>query len=80
MDEDKAVEYILSCITYEGGISLVPGAEAQGGTTYCALASLALMNKLDCLSKPVDVHADILGWCERKYVANLFYYLLFLSN
>ena len=30
MDVDKAVEYVLSCQTYEGGFGLGPGAEAHG--------------------------------------------------
>jgi geranylgeranyl transferase type-1 subunit beta len=25
VDKDRAVQYVLSCLTYEGGISLIPG-------------------------------------------------------
>ena len=43
--------YIKSCFTYEGGFSLIPGAEAQGGATYCAVASLVICNQLHtCLN------------------------------
>ncbi|CAK9238347.1 unnamed protein product [Sphagnum troendelagicum] len=45
-------EYICSCQTYEGGIGGEPGAEAHGGYTYCGLATLALMNRVDVLDLP----------------------------
>lgn len=91
MDKDKAVAFIRSCITYEGGIALLPGrsvvfndiepyvstkflddtcmlvvgAEAQGGASYCAIASLSLMNRLDALS--ASERADLSRWCEARY-------------
>jgi protein farnesyltransferase subunit beta len=43
---EGCLEAILSCQTYEGGFSDVPGGEAHAGYTYCALAALALLNKL----------------------------------
>ncbi|KZT37366.1 terpenoid cyclases/Protein prenyltransferase [Sistotremastrum suecicum HHB10207 ss-3] len=42
IDIDKAITFVQHCRTYEGGYSQVPGQEAQGGTTYCALATLYL--------------------------------------
>jgi len=92
VDKDKAVDFIRSCITYEGGIALLPGramlfngnvlpygstkfiydaymlmvgAEAQGGASYCAIASLSLMNRLDALS--TSERADLSRWCEARY-------------
>jgi len=86
VDKDKAVNFIRSCITYEGGIALLPGrvmlfngstkfidgacmlmvgAEAQGGASYCAIASLSLMNRLDALS--ISERADLSRWCEARY-------------
>jgi len=41
-DVDKAVEYVKGCQTYEGGFALCPGAEAHGGSTYCAVCFLFL--------------------------------------
>ncbi|OBA23365.1 terpenoid cyclases/Protein prenyltransferase [Metschnikowia bicuspidata var. bicuspidata NRRL YB-4993] len=38
-------DWILLCQTYEGGFSGVPGAEAHGGYTFCAIASLYLLPK-----------------------------------
>ncbi|KAK8278411.1 hypothetical protein V6Z11_D09G033900 [Gossypium hirsutum] len=41
--------YILSCQTYEGGISGEPGSEAHGGYTFCGLATMILINEVDRL-------------------------------
>uniref|UniRef100_A0A6B2L8R2 Geranylgeranyl transferase type-1 subunit beta n=1 Tax=Arcella intermedia TaxID=1963864 RepID=A0A6B2L8R2_9EUKA len=46
-DKDKATQYILSSQSYDYGIAQAPNEEAHGGSTYCALASLALMGRLD---------------------------------
>ena len=37
-------DWILQCQTYQGGFAGVPGAEAHGGLTYCALGALFLLN------------------------------------
>jgi len=42
VDIERALAYIQSCESYEGGYGQTPYGEALGGTTYCALASLAL--------------------------------------
>ncbi|KZV92530.1 terpenoid cyclases/Protein prenyltransferase [Exidia glandulosa HHB12029] len=39
---EHGVDFILRCQSYEGGFGQAPGQEAVGGTTYCALAALAL--------------------------------------
>jgi geranylgeranyl transferase type-1 subunit beta len=39
---DRAVAYIATCRTYEGGYGHASFCEAVGGTTFCALASLYL--------------------------------------
>lgn len=38
------VDFIVKCQTYEGGIACAPFGEAHGGYTFCALASLILLN------------------------------------
>ncbi|XWS32770.1 hypothetical protein CRYUN_Cryun22dG0018200 [Craigia yunnanensis] len=38
--------FILSCQTYEGGISGEPGSEAHGGYTFCGLATMILINEV----------------------------------
>ena len=50
VDKDKTCLYIIGCISYDGGLALTPdGSEGQGGATYCGIASLALMDRLDAL-------------------------------
>ncbi|WOL10965.1 hypothetical protein Cni_G19725 [Canna indica] len=44
--------YILSCQTYEGGISGEPGSEAHGGYTFCGLAAMILINEAGRLDLP----------------------------
>lgn len=43
IDVPRATSFIALCRTYEGGYGQSPFCEAQGGTTYIAIASLALM-------------------------------------
>jgi len=50
IDTDRALSYIRRCRTYEGGYGQCPHREAQGGTTFCALASLSLCPKSPGLS------------------------------
>ncbi|KAL6135762.1 hypothetical protein ACLB2K_067988 [Fragaria x ananassa] len=49
---DNVGNYILSCQTYEGGISGEPGSEAHGGYTYCGLATMILINEVNRLDLP----------------------------
>ncbi|RIB01474.1 terpenoid cyclases/protein prenyltransferase alpha-alpha toroid [Gigaspora rosea] len=44
---DKVVQYIKESQSYDYGIGQGPGLESHGGSTYCAIASLYLLNKLD---------------------------------
>ncbi|KAH6830456.1 Prenyltransferase family protein [Perilla frutescens var. hirtella] len=45
-------DYIVSCQTFEGGISGEPGSEAHGGYTFCGLAAMVLINEVDRLNLP----------------------------
>ena len=63
VDVPLAISYVRSCITYEGGIALVPGAEAHGGSCYTAVASLALMGRIDeALGGEAGVES-LKSWC-----------------
>uniref|UniRef100_A0A2P2LGJ6 Geranylgeranyl transferase type-1 subunit beta isoform X2 n=1 Tax=Rhizophora mucronata TaxID=61149 RepID=A0A2P2LGJ6_RHIMU len=72
MDREKVKEYILKCQSYNGGFGMTPGAEAHGGGTFCAVASLRLMGFIedDILSKStVSSIIDIpllLEWCFQR--------------
>ncbi|KAI8808627.1 terpenoid cyclases/protein prenyltransferase alpha-alpha toroid [Cladochytrium replicatum] len=46
---DKAGDFVASCQTYEGGISAYPGLEAHGGYTFCGLAALAILDRIDAV-------------------------------
>jgi protein farnesyltransferase subunit beta len=61
---ENVAEYIHSCQTYEGGIGGEPGAEAHGGYTFCGLAALALIDRVDVINLP-----NLLNWvvcCQGK--------------
>eukprot|EP00607_Mallomonas_marina_P010712 CAMPEP_0182421096 /NCGR_PEP_ID=MMETSP1167-20130531/6314_1 /TAXON_ID=2988 /ORGANISM="Mallomonas Sp, Strain CCMP3275" /LENGTH=392 /DNA_ID=CAMNT_0024597875 /DNA_START=102 /DNA_END=1280 /DNA_ORIENTATION=+ len=66
INKESAVNYILHCITYEGGLSLTPGSEAHGGSTYCGFASLVLMNRQDAMS--ASQKEDLLRWCMHRQI------------
>ena len=53
--------HIASCQTFEGGFGAEPHNEAHGGYTFCALAALRILNKVDL----VDVEA-LRGWLARR--------------
>ncbi|KAJ6554922.1 terpenoid cyclases/protein prenyltransferase alpha-alpha toroid [Mycena vulgaris] len=42
IDVERAIAFVASCRTYEGGYGQLPSCEAQGGTTYLAIAALQL--------------------------------------
>lgn len=50
MDIDKATNFILDSMSYDFGIAQGPHLESHGGSSYCAIATLALTNRLHCLS------------------------------
>lgn len=47
MDVQKAVHFVTSSLTYEGGFGMSADAEAHGGSSFCAIASLKLLHTLD---------------------------------
>ncbi|CAO4380797.1 unnamed protein product [Caenorhabditis nigoni] len=58
---EGVAEWIISCQTYEGGFGGEPHTEAHGGYTYCAVASLVLLNRF----RLVDVDS-LLRWATRR--------------
>lgn len=51
VNKESACKFLKSCLTYEGAFGQNPDAEAHGGSTFCAIAALNLMDKLDILSE-----------------------------
>ncbi|KAH9505085.1 Geranylgeranyl transferase type-1 subunit beta [Bulinus truncatus] len=47
IDIEKAVSYIVQSLSYEGAFGQKPFNEAHGGSTFCAVASLLLMDRLN---------------------------------
>uniref|UniRef100_A0A3Q2G0H8 Geranylgeranyl transferase type-2 subunit beta n=1 Tax=Cyprinodon variegatus TaxID=28743 RepID=A0A3Q2G0H8_CYPVA len=59
---DKAVEFVLSCMNFDGGFGCRPGSESHAGQIYCCTGFLSLTGQLH------QLNADLLGWwlCERQ--------------
>lgn len=70
LDKAKAVKYIQSCRSFDGAIALLPGQEGHGGSTYTAVASLVLMNKVD---EVIDAEwkKDLIRWCVHRQVGGM---------
>lgn len=60
----RATDYIRSCTTYESGMGQAPGQEAHGGSTFCAVASLYLMNQADQFQR----RDGTIEWCLARQV------------
>lgn len=70
LDKERAVHYIKSCRSFDGAIALLPGNEGHGGSTFCGIASLVLMERLD---EVVDEEwrAELIKWCVGRQVGGL---------
>ena len=55
------VEHIKKCQTFEGGLGPEPFCEAHAGFTYCGVATLVLLNKLN----EIDINA-LLRWLVNR--------------
>ena len=64
MNLESAVEYVISSISYEGGVGQGPGLESHGGSTYCAVAALSLMNRLHQLGE--TRLENLTRWCIQR--------------
>ena len=60
--KEQCRDFILQCRTYEYAFGQVPGAEAHGGSTFCAIAALSLMHYLDQL----DHQPELIRWCLHR--------------
>ncbi|XP_049963725.1 geranylgeranyl transferase type-2 subunit beta isoform X2 [Schistocerca serialis cubense] len=62
IDEEKAVEFVISCMNFDGGFGSRPGAESHAGLIYCCVGMLSITGQLH------RIDADLLGWwlCERQ--------------
>lgn len=62
IDLNKAVEFVMSCMNFDGGFGCRPGSETHSGQIYCCLGMLSILGELH------RVDGDLLGWwlCERQ--------------
>ncbi|KAI1301543.1 Geranylgeranyl transferase type-1 subunit beta [Halotydeus destructor] len=67
IDVERATSFISSSLTYEGAFGQGPGCEAHGGSTYCAVASLVLMNTVNKVLDDKSVKR-VIRWCLMKQV------------
>lgn len=68
IDVDSCVNFITDSMSYEGGFAQCPGAEAHGGSTYCAVASLKLLSKFDKVLDSDQVQR-LTRWCLNRFEA-----------
>lgn len=63
---------------YDGAMGQAPGQESNGGGTYCAVASLALMDRLDDIpNMDLLLHwlVDIFFFCFIFYLVGIHFLL-----
>lgn len=65
INKDKCAKFIKDSLSYEGAFAQCPGAEAHGGSTFCALASLKLMSKLEDTLTKEDIER-LIRWCINR--------------
>lgn len=65
IDMDKTVDFIKRSHAYDYGIGQGPSLEAHGGSTFCAIASLVLMDRLADAFTSTELEG-IKRWCIRR--------------
>jgi geranylgeranyl transferase type-1 subunit beta len=64
VDKKRALEYIKKSKCFDGGYAQGPFQESHGGSTYCAIASLALMDELNA-----NEHRDTVFWLLKRQIS-----------
>lgn len=65
IDKDKCAKFIKDSLSYDGGFGQTAGAESHGGSTYCALGSLLLMDKLEATLNSEEI-SNLIRWCVMR--------------
>jgi len=65
------VSFIKSCRSFDGAISLVPHQEGHGGRTFCGVACLKLMGKMNILQEEQDWRREMIYWCTSRQVKGM---------
>jgi len=62
INKDRVISYIRASQSYDYGIGQGPGQESHGGSTYCAVASLHLMDRMEDLPNK----EGLIHWCVER--------------
>jgi protein farnesyltransferase subunit beta len=62
--QDRVVNFIRDCQTFDGGLGGEPWNEAHGGYAYCGVSALQLLGKLHVLDLPA-----LTGWLARRQMS-----------
>jgi geranylgeranyl transferase type-2 subunit beta len=62
---DKAVEYIQSCVNFDGGYGTSPGAETHSGQVFTCVSALAIAGRLDLVE-----HDKLAAWLSERQLKN----------
>ncbi|XP_037657053.1 geranylgeranyl transferase type-1 subunit beta isoform X1 [Choloepus didactylus] len=62
MDMKMAIDYIRRSMSYDNGLAQGAGLESHGGSTFCGIASLCLMGKLEEVFSEKELNR-IKRWC-----------------
>lgn len=65
VNRDLATRYIVASVNYDYGLGQGPGLESHGGSTYCGVAALALMGRLDT-ALTIMQREGLVGWLIRR--------------
>ena len=70
VDQDRAVAYIQQCRSWDGAVALLPGQEGHGGSTFCAVAALKLMGRLED-TMDEEWRKELIHWCVQRQVGGM---------
>jgi geranylgeranyl transferase type-1 subunit beta len=52
-------------------LALLPGQEGHGGSTFCGVAALVLMNRLDVILDNAEWKQQLLEWCVKRQLGGM---------
>lgn len=72
LQQDAAVSFILQCKSWDGALALLPGQEGHGGSTFCGIAALVLMNRLDeVMAQQPTWRPQLIEWCVKRQIGGM---------
>ena len=65
IDLSKAIAYVQSCVNFDGGYGVSPGAESHAGQVFTCVGALAIGGRLDLVDKD-----RLGGWLSERQLDN----------